>query len=61
MSTATWQKSSFSDGGDGDTCIELSATGPRIHLRESEDPAPELTTSPTALANLLRTLKAIEG
>lgn len=53
-----WQKSSFSGGGDGDTCIELAATEPHIHLRESDDPATELITSPAPLAQLLRVVKA---
>ncbi|MFE0255660.1 DUF397 domain-containing protein [Streptomyces sp. NPDC059010] len=57
----TWQKSSFSGGGTGDSCIEFAApiTSPTsIHLRESDDPATILTTTPTALHALLTTLKA---
>ncbi|MEU1120002.1 MULTISPECIES: DUF397 domain-containing protein [unclassified Streptomyces] len=57
MKQVHWQKSSFSGGGDGDTCIELSDTGPHLHLRESDDPARELHPTPTALTHLLRTLK----
>ncbi|QEU93032.1 DUF397 domain-containing protein [Streptomyces kanamyceticus] len=53
-----WQKSTFSDGGDGNTCVELAATGPQIHIRESDTPTTELLTSPATLASLLRTLKA---
>ncbi|MEV0317376.1 DUF397 domain-containing protein [Streptomyces sp. NPDC050658] len=53
------QKSTFSDGGDGNTCIKLAtATGPHIHLRESDAPATELTTTPAALAHLLQAVKA---
>ncbi|CAM5574449.1 hypothetical protein SALBM135S_05431 [Streptomyces alboniger] len=60
MSATAWQKSSFSGGGDGDTCIELTsaAAGPHIRLRESEDPATELITAPESLAGLLRALRA---
>lgn len=53
-----WQKSSFSGSGDGNTCVELAATGPQIHLRESDTPTKELRTTPNALSHLLRTLKA---
>jgi hypothetical protein len=53
-----WQKSSFSGSGDGNACIELAATNTNIHLRESDTPAEELHTTPTALAHLLGTIKA---
>lgn len=47
-----WQKSSFSP--DGNACIEMaSATGPSLCLRESDDPATVLTTSPPRLRALL--------
>lgn len=49
-----WQKSSFSEGGDGNTCVELAAREPQlIHLRESDTPATRLTTTPTPLAHLI--------
>lgn len=58
MPQPTWQKSSFSSGGEGN-CIELAATAPdRIHLRESDHPHDIATTTPHALSNLLHTLKA---
>jgi hypothetical protein len=53
-----WQKSSFSGGGDGNTCVELAATGPRsIHLRESDTPTTHLATTPTTLAHLLQAIR----
>ncbi|MEV7195058.1 DUF397 domain-containing protein [Streptomyces sp. NPDC093510] len=52
-----WQKSTFSDGGDGNTCVELAVTSALIRLRESDEPAKELHTTRTALAQFLRTLK----
>ncbi|MFE0174749.1 DUF397 domain-containing protein [Streptomyces sp. NPDC059002] len=55
-----WQKSTFSDGGDGNTCVELAVTGPQIHIRESDTPTTELLTTPATLASLLRTLKESE-
>ncbi|MET9131103.1 DUF397 domain-containing protein [Streptomyces antibioticus] len=49
----TWQKSSFSGGGDGNNCIELGSTANTVHLRESDTPATTLTAPPNALAHLL--------
>ncbi|TGA91586.1 DUF397 domain-containing protein [Streptomyces sp. MZ04] len=61
MTQATrWQKSSFSGGGDGNTCVELATISGIIHLRESDDPTTELISAPSALAQLLRTIKASE-
>ncbi|MHA5048835.1 DUF397 domain-containing protein [Streptomyces sp. SD15] len=58
MPQPTWQKSSFSGGGEGE-CIELAAATPgHIHLRESDHPYAIATTTPHALAHLLRTLKS---
>ncbi|MCX4665672.1 DUF397 domain-containing protein [Streptomyces sp. NBC_01381] len=60
MSPTAWQKSSFSGSGDGNACVEVAATGPHLHLRESNDPTTELTPAPAALAHLLRAIKATE-
>lgn len=58
MPRPTWQKSSFSTGGEGN-CIELAAATPgHIHLRESDHPHDIATTTPHALAELLRAIKA---
>ncbi|WP_406476879.1 DUF397 domain-containing protein [Streptomyces sp. NBC_01615] len=54
----SWQKSSFSGGGDGDACIELASTPDTIHLRESDIPATHITTAHTPLAALLHHIKA---
>ncbi|GGZ82298.1 DUF397 domain-containing protein [Streptomyces echinoruber] len=54
-----WQKSTYSGGGDGDTCIELAASAPTtLHLRESDDPVTVLTTTRGPLAHLLDALRA---
>ncbi|MFI1681705.1 DUF397 domain-containing protein [Streptomyces sp. NPDC020607] len=58
MSTATWQKPSFSGSGDGNNCVELAATDPRIHLRESDAPTTELRTTRAPLASLLHAIKS---
>ncbi|MGW1757039.1 DUF397 domain-containing protein [Streptomyces mirabilis] len=59
MARLTWQKSSFSGGGEGN-CVELAAaaTSGRIHLRESDQPHEVATTTPHALAGLLNALKS---
>lgn len=58
MSQLTWQKSSFSEAG-ADTCVEIAVgLAGRTHLRESDDPGTVLTTSPTALRTLVRSIKA---
>lgn len=59
MTTSNWQKSTFS--GDQANCVYVaSATHgdhpPTIHLRESDTPETTLTTTPEALAALIRTL-----
>jgi hypothetical protein len=58
---ASWQKSSFSGGGDGAECLEVSAPdGRRLRLRESDVPQSVLDTSPAALAGLIRYVKDSE-
>lgn len=56
--TLRWQKSTFSDGGEGNTCVELAASPTHVHLRESDSPATALTISPVALAHLLKGIRA---
>ncbi|WP_330304793.1 MULTISPECIES: DUF397 domain-containing protein [unclassified Streptomyces] len=57
MPQLTWQKSSFSGGGEGE-CVELAAAASRrIHLRESDRPHAIATTTPHTLAGLLGALK----
>jgi len=59
MPQLTWQKSSFSTGGEGN-CVELAAAPApgRIHLRESDQPCEIASASAHALANLLHAVKA---
>ncbi|MFG3253751.1 DUF397 domain-containing protein [Streptomyces sp. NPDC048172] len=52
-----WQKSSFSGGGDGNTCVELARTGNQLQLRESEAPDTVLAPSAYALSGLLAHIK----
>lgn len=61
MSEITWQKSSYSTQGDGNSCIELAAIGPdAIAVRESDDPGTVMTTTPAKLRPLLHAIKAGE-
>ncbi|MEV6594216.1 DUF397 domain-containing protein [Streptomyces acidicola] len=52
-----WQKSSFSGPGDGNSCVELAVAPKSIHLRESDSPHTEVTTTPTPLAHLLHGIR----
>ncbi|KUM80032.1 DUF397 domain-containing protein [Streptomyces sp. ISL-22] len=53
-----WQKSTFSGGGEGNTCVELAAGTPTtLHLRESDDPATILTTTRAPLTHLLQAIR----
>jgi len=53
-----WQKSSFSGSGDGNNCLELAATPTTIHLRESDTPDTQLTTTLASLAHLLHGIRS---
>ncbi|MEV6613611.1 DUF397 domain-containing protein [Streptomyces sp. NPDC051051] len=53
-----WQKSTYSGGAEGNACVELAASPTHVHLRESDTPATALTTSPVALAHLLKGIRA---
>nr|BFD83629.1 DUF397 domain-containing protein [Streptomyces sp. Xyl84] len=33
-----WRKSTYSGGGDGDTCVEIAALPTRIAIRDSKAP-----------------------
>ncbi|MBK6015699.1 DUF397 domain-containing protein [Streptomyces sp. MBT53] len=48
-----WQKSTFSSGSDGSSCVELAYGEGELLLRESDDPARILPVTSTGLAALL--------
>jgi hypothetical protein len=56
----SWQKSSFSGGGDGTECIEIAAVTGAIQLREGDDPDRAITTSPEKLRAFILGVKAGE-
>nr|WSY53237.1 DUF397 domain-containing protein [Streptomyces sp. NBC_00886] len=49
-----WQKSTFSSGSDGSSCVELAHTDASLFLRESDDPTRILPVTSNGLAALLR-------
>ncbi|WKX71271.1 DUF397 domain-containing protein [Streptomyces sp. XD-27] len=55
---AVWRKSSFSGTGPDNNCVELSAADGLVRLREGDDPAVVLATTPTTLAAFLRAAKS---
>ncbi|MFE0901748.1 DUF397 domain-containing protein [Streptomyces rochei] len=54
-----WQKSSYSEGGDGNTCVEIAPLATRVAIRDSKDPSQGTVTVPleafTALVQNLKT------
>ncbi|MFF9803454.1 DUF397 domain-containing protein [Streptomyces rochei] len=52
-----WQKSSFSSGSDGSSCVELAQVGDSLLLRESDDPDRILQVTQDCLASLLDELR----
>ncbi|MEU3560805.1 DUF397 domain-containing protein [Kitasatospora sp. NPDC006786] len=54
MAGFSWQKSSFSGGDAGNSCLELAhGTDDLRHVRESDDPSVVLTTTTTKLRAFL--------
>ncbi|MFJ6404006.1 DUF397 domain-containing protein [Streptomyces hydrogenans] len=44
-----WFKSSYSNGGNGETCVEVAHTPHAIHVRDSKNtPGPRLAFAPAA-------------
>lgn len=53
-----WQKSTYSGGAAGNECVELAYSEGKLLLRESEDPARPLSTTPEGLRSLLGHIRA---
>ncbi|GAA2735517.1 DUF397 domain-containing protein [Streptomyces nogalater] len=59
LTPGTWQKSSFSGGGQGDACVEVAHTHPHISIRDSKAPTRATLTFPaTAFVPFIEALKA---
>ena len=53
-----WRKSTYSDGGEGDTCVEIANVHPRIAVRDSKAPSRGTLTLPApAFTALVEHLK----
>ncbi|GHA08853.1 DUF397 domain-containing protein [Streptomyces echinoruber] len=51
-SELAWFKSSYSDGTEGDSCVEVAITPRAIHIRDSKNvEGPRLAVTPTAWAD----------
>ncbi|MEU1693819.1 DUF397 domain-containing protein [Streptomyces hirsutus] len=44
--TLRWRKSSYSGGGEGDTCVEIAESYPRTAVRDSKTPARAVLSVP---------------
>jgi hypothetical protein len=54
-----WQKSTFSSGAEGNTCVEIADLHTRVAIRDSKYPAHgSLTFPPRAFTAFVETLKA---
>ncbi|CAL9466660.1 DUF397 domain-containing protein [Streptomyces sp. enrichment culture] len=50
-----WFKSSYSDGPEGDSCVEIATAPVAVHVRDSKNVAgPRLTLTPGAWASFVR-------
>jgi hypothetical protein len=54
-SELAWFKSSYSDGPDGDSCVEIAVAPRTIHVRDSKhrDTSPRLALAPQAWAEFV--------
>ncbi|WLW58460.1 DUF397 domain-containing protein [Streptomyces sp. YU58] len=54
-----WRKSSHSDGGDGNECVEIANSPTHISVRDSKTPTNRTLTFPVpAFATFLQSLKS---
>ncbi|MFJ8994398.1 DUF397 domain-containing protein [Streptomyces sp. NPDC102279] len=54
ISELAWFKSSYSDGPDGNSCVEVATTPGVVHVRDSKDAAgPRLTLAQGAWADFV--------
>ncbi|MFF9209467.1 MULTISPECIES: DUF397 domain-containing protein [unclassified Streptomyces] len=54
-SELAWFKSSYSDGNEGDSCVEIATTPATVHVRDSKyrDAGPRLALAPQAWADFV--------
>ncbi|GGT14130.1 MULTISPECIES: DUF397 domain-containing protein [Streptomyces] len=55
----SWRKSTYSGGGEGNTCVEIATSPTRIRIRDSKAPARATLSVPvSSFAALVESLKA---
>ncbi|GKQ35765.1 DUF397 domain-containing protein [Streptomyces sp. A012304] len=54
-SELAWFKSSYSDGNEGDSCVEVAIAPRTVHVRDSKhrDASPRLALAPEAWADFV--------
>ncbi|MEV5700524.1 DUF397 domain-containing protein [Streptomyces anthocyanicus] len=53
-SELAWFKSSYSDGPEGDSCVEIAIAPRTVHVRDSKNAAgPQLALMPSAWASFV--------
>ncbi len=54
-SQLAWFKSSYSDGPEGDSCVEIATTPGTVHIRDSKniERGPRLAFAPTTWAEFV--------
>ncbi|MFF7856720.1 DUF397 domain-containing protein [Streptomyces sp. NPDC007904] len=54
VSESAWFKSSYSDGTDGDSCVEIAIAPRTVHVRDSKDvEGARLTLAPDTWAHFV--------
>lgn len=54
-----WRKSSYSEGGDGNTCVEIAPLHARVAIRDSKAPSQGTVTVPAgSFTALVQSLKS---
>ncbi|MFF4502438.1 DUF397 domain-containing protein [Streptomyces sp. NPDC001401] len=57
-----WRKSSYSEGGDGNECVEIANSVTHVAVRDSKTPARATLTFPAgAFTTFVKALKRDEG
>ncbi|WP_078948035.1 DUF397 domain-containing protein [Streptomyces griseus] len=60
-SALAWFKSSYSDGPDGDSCVEVATTPTTIHVRDSKHlTGPRLALAPSSWAGFVSSLHVLD-
>ncbi|MFJ8143535.1 DUF397 domain-containing protein [Streptomyces sp. NPDC096048] len=58
--TVSWRKSSYSGGGDGNTCVEIAPLRTRVAIRDSKAPSLGMVTAPAgSFTALIQSLKTV--